>query len=193
MTIKKSTLYLLCLLTLIGFPALAYVVLFFFGDNYFFKDVFLSHTSIPIQLLIGALYGCTIGGLGIAIIQHKMAKPVRSMLNKVLGNVKITWLDVVYFSFCAGFGEEIFFRGALQHFAGIWPTAILFIFIHGYLSFNKGTQIFYGIFMVVIVAGMGYLDNYFGIWAAIMAHFVYDVFMFAYLTKYQKPITDTTS
>jgi len=46
--------------------------------------------------------------------------------------------------------------------------------------------------MVIIVARMGYLDDYFGIWAEIIAHFVYDVFMFVYLTMYQKQLPNAT-
>jgi len=142
------------------------------------------------QLLTGLLYGCIVGCLGIWIIKNKIGQPVRALLKEILGKVKINWLDVVFFSFCAGLGEEIFFRGTLQHFAGVWPTAVFFIFIHGYLSLTKWQKAIYGTFMVIIVAGMGYLDDYFGIWAAIMAHFIYDVFMFAYLNKYQKQLQD---
>lgn len=188
MEIKKSTLYLLCILTLIGFPLLAYIILLFFDDAYFFEDIFSSKTSYLKQIIIGLFYGCTIGAFGIWIIKNKIGQPVRSMLKQVLGETKVTWLDVICFSLCAGIGEEIFFRGALQHFIGIWPTAIFFIAIHGYLSLSNWQKAIYGTFMVVIVAGMGYLNNYFGIWAAIIAHFVYDVFMFAYLALYQKQL-----
>lgn len=192
MEIKKSTLYQLCLLTLVGFPLLAYLFLLFFDDAYFFEDIFKSNTSLFTQIIIGFFYGCTIGCLGIWIIKNKIGKPVRSILRQVLGNIKITWPDVFYFSLCAGVGEEIFFRGALQHFAGIWPTAIFFIFIHGYLSLTNWQKAIYGTFMVIIVAGMGYLDDFFGIWAAVTAHFIYDVFMFAYLTIYQNQIPNAT-
>jgi len=186
--IKKSTLYLLCILTLVGFPLMAYVLLLFFDDTYFFKNIFISNSTLAKQLLIGFLYGCVIGLAGIGVIKNGLAKSVKSMLNKVFGNITITWVDIVFFSFCAGLGEELFFRGTIQHFIGIWPTAILFIFIHNYLSISSWRKVAFGTFMIIIVAGMGYLNNYFGIWAAIMAHFVYDVFMFAHLTKFTKPI-----
>lgn len=188
MKVSKTTLYLLCILTLIGFPFLAYIILLFFGDNYFFEDIFLHNAPLSKQLFRGFLYGCTSGLLGLWLVQNEYLKPVSSMFSELLGDININWADIIFFSLCAGIGEEIFFRGALQYFAGIWPTAVFFIFIHGYLSLTKWRITVYGVFMVVIVAGMGYINDYFGIWAAVTAHFVYDVFMFAYLIKFQKSL-----
>ncbi|MBK7566807.1 MAG: CPBP family intramembrane metalloprotease [Bacteroidetes bacterium] len=35
---------------------------------------------------------------------------------------------MLFLSFCAGVGEELLFRGAIQPWLGIWLTALLFIF-----------------------------------------------------------------
>lgn len=87
---------------------------------------------------------------------------------------------------CAGVGEEILFRGAIQPHLGIWPTAILFIVLHGYLSFSNLALMLYGVLMVVVSAGLGYLFDNFGIHAAIVAHFLFDFFMFLYLIHFSK-------
>ena len=81
-------------------------------------------------------------------------------------------------SFAAGVGEEILFRGAIQPFIGVWPTAIGFVAIHGYLNPMNLKMSIYGILMVVVSAGIGYLFKYEGLYAAITAHFLIDLVLF---------------
>jgi membrane protease YdiL (CAAX protease family) len=80
-------------------------------------------------------------------------------------------------------GEEILFRGGIQPYLGIWVTSFVFILLHGYINpFNIALTL-YGIFMVFISAGLGYLFEMYGIIASIVAHFLFDLVMFVFMRK----------
>ncbi len=183
MQVSRKTLYLLSLLTLVGFPLLAWLVLWF-SNNISFIDIFIHGTTLTEQLWRGLIYGMIAAANAVWLVRLDFLKPVTGVFKELLGHINLNWIDVLFFSFCAGVGEEIFFRGALQYHFGVWLTAFIFILIHGYLSITDWRITLYGILMVIIVAGMGYLMNNYGIWAAAMAHFVFDVVMFGYLIKY---------
>jgi len=185
MEVSRKTLYLLSAFTLTGFPLLAWLVLVFSNDVSFI-DIFKHGTTLSEQLLRGLIYGLIAAANAVWLVRLEFLKPVTGVFKDLLGHIKLNWVDVLFFSFCAGVGEEIFFRGALQYHWGVWFTAFIFILIHGYLSITDWRITLYGILMVIIVAGMGYLMNNYGIWAAAMAHFVFDVVMFGYLIKYSE-------
>jgi membrane protease YdiL (CAAX protease family) len=99
----------------------------------------------------------------------------------LIQQIQPTFLHIVFYSFCASVGEEILFRGGIQPFIGIWPASLLFVFLHGYINPSNMNLTVYGVFLIIICAGFGYLFKFFGIGSCIMAHFVYDVFMFSLL------------
>jgi len=173
----------LSLLTLLGFPLLGFLVQLFFSGTPLL-EVMASGRSLPEQILRGLIFGGIAAANALWLVRLDILKPVSGMFRDLLGHLDFKWIDIIFFSFCAGVGEELFFRGVLQQYWGIWITAIVFIFIHGYLSVTDWRITVYGLLMVVIVAGMGYLTNYYGIWAAATAHFVFDVAMFAWLLWY---------
>lgn len=102
-------------------------------------------------------------------------------MQRIMEEVDPRWHHVVFYSFCAGVGEEILFRGVIQHYILLWPTAIIFVLIHGYLNLKDKTMFIYGVFLIFVSASFGYLHKFLGIYAAISAHFIYDVIMFGYL------------
>lgn len=177
MKISRKMLYLMSLGTLFLFPLLAFIILYFFSEVTFL-ELLTTGNSISEQLLRGLVFGITGAALAIWITHLDILKPVTSYFISMFKNLKLNLIDILFFSFCAGVGEELFFRGAMQPFCGIWPTAIFFIAIHGYLSFTNFSINLYGIMMVVVVAGFGYLAIIYGIWSAIAAHFIFDVIMF---------------
>lgn len=87
---------------------------------------------------------------------------------------------VILTSAVAGFAEEVFYRGILQRWIGVWGQALLFGLAHipgGMLSF-------------VVAASAGLLFGYLvkngrSLWLPITAHFVYDLFLLgsAYLAQ----------
>src|SRR6056297_3288532 len=178
----KGRLTGLAWLTLLGFPLLGWGILYFFRDEPL-QIIFRSSSSIPIQLLIGTLSGLTLGFGARWIITRPFLNKVGIKYARIIQNFGISTAGIWFVSFCAGFGEELLFRGAIQPLAGIWITAIVFVAIHGYLDPRDWKISAYGLFMTLAIAALGYLTEYFGIWTAAIAHMMIDVVLFYYLTR----------
>lgn len=117
------------------------------------------------------------------MINGKRFKSLRTFFENLLHEINPTFLNILFYSFCASVGEEVLFRGGVQPVIGIWPAAFIFVALHGYISPYNLNLTIYGILLVVICSGFGYLFNFFGLVSSISAHFVYDVSMFT-LLKY---------
>lgn len=91
----------------------------------------------------------------------------------------------IYLSVCAGVGEEIFFRGALQPlpYAGIWITAIFFVAIHTYFSLKNWKKNVFALLLSAFIALLGWGARDFSLWHAIAGHFSYDLVLLMYLRK----------
>lgn len=166
-------------ITMYGYPLLGWSILTL--KNPRLDPLVLIYRYAPLleQLLFGYLFG-----LGAYLVIHaimfsgllsSLTKPVQSMAKQ------LNWVQIVFLSLAAGFGEELLFRGVIQLYWGIWPTAILFVAIHGYLNITDIRVFAYGVFMVVVSAGFGYLYVKYGIGASIMAHFLIDLLIFGVL------------
>jgi hypothetical protein len=176
----KYRLYGLALITLVGFPVLGWIILSFFRDS---PLEIMTRTSLSpmVQVTSGMAAGSLIGWVGRWIISRPALKPVGYKYARIVQTFGISSIGVWLVSFCAGFGEELLFRGALQPLMGIWPTAFVFVAIHGYLDPRNLKITIYGVFMTVAIAGLGYMTEYIGIWSASVAHMMIDVILFYYL------------
>jgi len=172
---SRQEMLLLGWATLLGFPLLAWIL------NYFIKwfdpaDLFVSRIGhYGLEVVIGAGYGLFAGLIAPYI--------------DIIRSLQLRSSDILFISLCAGIGEEIFFRGFLQEGLGIWWTSIVFIAIHGYLRPNSWQISIYGISMVVLIAGVGYLRDYFGLVSAITAHTVIDIVLFMQSLQTPPPST----
>ncbi len=127
------------------------------------------------------MFGIVAALAALVLVKSYWFKASRIYFTGLIASLNPTFVHVIFYSFCAGVGEEILFRGAIQPHIGIWWTSVLFIFLHGYLNpFNLPITL-YGIFMVLISSGLGYLFELYGIYAAMIAHFIFDVVMFSFL------------
>jgi membrane protease YdiL (CAAX protease family) len=93
------------------------------------------------------------------------------------------WNEILFVSFCAGFGEELLFRGSLQYLLGIWTTAIIFVALHGYINPRDWRISVYGLFMTLAIASLGYATEHIGIWSAVVAHTIIDIILFRFLVN----------
>lgn len=139
----------------------------------------ISFKAISIGLGIGILASV----LGLLLIKILPEGNLSNVMDGIMRKLNPKWPHILFYSFCAGVGEEILFRGAIQSYIQLWPTAIIFVLIHGYLSLKDKTMFVYGVFLIFISGSFGYLFKFLGIYAAISAHFIYDVIMFAYMKK----------
>lgn len=83
-------------------------------------------------------------------------------------SINTIWL-VLAVSFTAAVGEEIAFRGALQPIFGFWWTAILFTLTHIQYTLTPATLIIFG-----VALALGWLRRRYNLYAAIIAHFLYN-------------------
>ncbi|NEV92779.1 CPBP family intramembrane metalloprotease [Psychroflexus sp. YR1-1] len=181
MKLTKSAMFALSVFTLFGFSAIAYFILSFSEEVKYFEMFVQGNLleSIPAGLGFGA-FGAFIG---ILLLKLPALKETSTFYANFFKGLELDWADILFYSFCAGVGEEILFRGALQPLLGLWLTAIIFVILHGYITSRDWRKSIYGIFLIFISAGFGYLVVYFDIYAAMAAHFIFDVIMFLKIRK----------
>ncbi|MEZ4937474.1 MAG: CPBP family intramembrane glutamic endopeptidase [Crocinitomicaceae bacterium] len=186
--LKKNNLYILGLITLLGFPLIGFGINMIFEGRAKIELLNLSSDSW-ISIIAGILFG-----ISFAMVAERMSEiPFISRstydLTQFFQGLNLNLFDIFFLAFSTGFGEEILFRGAIQGQLGIWLTSILFIAIHGYLNPKNIGMFLFGVFLVLFSAFMGYLFEQHGIWSSIMAHFSYDFILLYSLRKSTKKFT----
>jgi len=172
------SLWFMAIATLVLFPMLAWLILFLAGADFFamfhfeWPDLF----SLPTFFSIGILFGLLV----IYISELPYFERSLSSYRNLLSNLNITRFHAFFLSFCAGFGEEVFFRGALQPYLGIWITAIFFVAIHGYFSRKSMPVNIFAIGLTLFIVVLGYAAKQYTIWHAIAGHFSYDLVLLLY-------------
>ena len=130
---KKKSLLLLGLVTLLVFPIPAFIGLYFIeGITPIQVMQFNRMDAYPIALgiIVGMLYAVVALGFMMAPVFEKLPTRIETVIAKMRLN---TW-HCLFLSLCAGVGEEILFRSGIQYFIGPIITSILFVAIHGYLN-----------------------------------------------------------
>ena len=178
---RRSTLILLGWFTLLGFSGLG-LGLAWWVDGRDWQDIFYSRFPPVTQILFGALTGWILGYLAWLYVSMKHMDPVHDKYSDIFTNLKLKTRDVWFISLCAGVGEEILFRGAIQPWLGIWLTSLVFIAIHGYLNPMSWRISSYGILMTGMIALLGWQCEYFGLLTSISAHMMIDVVLLSKLT-----------
>ena len=166
-------------------PAIAYVI-DLFSDKIDLRERIFSGDHIAIQLGVGLAVGLAAGFIAYQIGSMPFMQKATSKYNDLISNMNLNRSEMIFISMCAGVGEEILFRGAIQPFWGIIFTSIFFIAIHGYLNPKDWRISVYGIFMTGVICLLGYLTESMGLWTAIMAHAIIDLFLLSQLEKSRK-------
>lgn len=179
--LSKKQLTFVSVFTLFGFSGIGYFILSF-SETYTYSAIFEAQNPY-VDVLYGFLGGGFLAGLGLGVLQIPALKKVDEFYQQIFAKIHLTWPDILFYSFCAGVGEEILFRGAIQPFLGIWVTALLFVLLHGYISVKDLPKSIYGIFLVFVAVGFGYAYELISMYTAMAAHFIYDVIMFSYLKR----------
>lgn len=178
----RKNLFYLSLLTLFGFSIIGLLIIYYI-QGIEIVDFFSKGESISKQLMIGLSTGLVTALLAILIIRLPSFQKSRLFFKNLFSRINPGFHHILFYSFCAGVGEEIFFRGAVQPFLGIWITSIIFVLLHGYISFKNLPLTLYGIFLILVSSSFGYLFDIYGIFACIAAHFLFDVILFLYIRK----------
>ena len=175
--LRKRSLYLLGLITLIVFPIPTFVVLYYFYNIQPLEILqFESFQIIPVGfgLQLGFIYGI----LAHLLMKSRIFDDLPVNIEQVVKRMRLSFLDALLLSLCAGIGEELLFRSGVQFFLDPVTTSIIFIAIHGYLNPLNWRMSIYGLIILPFVLLISYGFEYFGLWFAIAAHFMYDFVLF---------------
>ncbi|MFT4662323.1 MAG: membrane protease YdiL (CAAX protease family), partial [Patiriisocius sp.] len=142
-----------------------------------------SRESIWIQILLGIVVGGIAGFMAWFISESKWVSPRSGRYLNLIGEMNLRHVDIIFISLCAGIGEELLFRGAIQPFLGIWITAVVFVLIHGYINPKDWRISIYGVSMTVIIAVLGFMCDRIGIWSAAIAHAMIDYVLLQLMVK----------
>ena len=177
----KKRLFYLSWLTLAGMSAIG-IVLINYLQHRDVSDVLTGGKNYYLQGITGLFFGSLTALLAVAMLNSKRFKHVRNFYEDMMKDMSPSVVNIFFYSLCASVGEEILFRAGVQPLIGIWPTAILFVFfMHGYIPPTNVRMNIFGLMLVVISAGFGYLFKFFGLASAIVAHLIYDISMFCVL------------
>ncbi len=128
-----------------------------------------------LQLILGGGVGMLMGIGAWALVSVPLLEGAMRPYAGRIGPYMGRWQDRLFISGCAGLGEELFFRGALQYWLGIPATAILFVAIHGYLDPRRWRMFIYGSVLTVFMWGVGWWGQRDGLCGPIAAHFMLDL------------------
>jgi len=182
MQTSRRLFFVLGFLTLFGFSAIGLALVYFFQERSI-TDSFATNIGWHWEVLYGAGYGLAAGFLAWRLVMTPMLQRVKSFFGEIIQSLKLSVIEIVFISICAGVGEEVLFRAGIQPFIGVWFTAIIFVALHGYLNPMNWRMSVYGAFMTVAIAGLGYMTLNIGLVSAITAHMVIDIYLLIALNK----------
>lgn len=175
---NKFKLHLLGWITLLVFPAPAIWALWYFEDTSLLEILSLDELT-TIYPYFGIEFGFVAGMFAWLLMQSNwMPEEDNRQQMRMFKSMKLNIGDILFMSFCAGFGEEILFRAGIQHWCGPWITALLFIALHGYLIPWSFRRSIYGILVFPFILALSFAYESLGLWFCIGAHFSYDLLLF---------------
>lgn len=162
--------------TIIGMPLIAFII-DKFSDSFDLRARLLTGEPIYTQVGIGIAGGLVIAALAHFIVSLKFMTQINNRYVDMIGSLKLSKAEMIFISICAGVGEEILFRGAIQPLLGIILTSVVFVAMHGYLSIRDWRITIYGVYMTGAIALLGFATETLGIWTAVTAHVVIDIYL----------------
>lgn len=167
--------------TLIFFGAGGVFLIEYWQDQSF-ANVLRAGWSFPLQLLTGTGAGLLSGGIALYVITRPFFRKERNYYYELISSrLHLSYGVILFISLCAGIGEELFFRAGLQPLLGLWLTSFIFVGLHGYLRVSNWRIAVYGLVMLLIIGGFGYLYRHVGLFAVMIAHSLYDVILFIHM------------
>ena len=169
-------------ITLLLFPLPGFYLQYFFNELSFVDFISLSDFK-PVPIVYGLQFGVVYAFIAYLFMKAPFFDKVPVKVNKLVQNMKLSVVDGLFLSLCAGVGEELLFRQGIQSFTGVLITSILFVALHGYLNpFNLRFSV-YGLIVLPFILLISYGLDAFGIWFCIAAHFAYDAVLFTFMIR----------
>lgn len=173
----KLQFHLLGWITLLIFPGIGLWLLWYFNDISVIEVLELDDIFTP-KLLLGLEFGLFYGLIILGVSQLDIFKEMSSHQERLFKSLNLNWVDIIFMSFCAAFGEEILFRAGIQTWLGPWLTSFLFIAVHGYFNPTSLRKSMLGVILFPFILIISYSYETLGLWFCIAAHFSYDLLMF---------------
>ncbi|MCB0795126.1 MAG: CPBP family intramembrane metalloprotease [Flavobacteriales bacterium] len=129
------------------------------------------------QLLFGSFLGIAFAAAGWYLLKRPRMSSVRLRYSDLLRPFIRHRADRIMIALCAGIGEELLFRGALQYWLGVPITALLFVAIHGYLDPRDKRLLLYGTYLTLFMVIVGYWAGWKGLLAPMAAHAWFDLWL----------------
>jgi membrane protease YdiL (CAAX protease family) len=163
-------------------------LIIYIGQDRTLLEVFTDGASIWIQITTGTAFGILFGVMGIQLMKDPTLKKALSEYEiiKTLNELKLGKAQQISVSAVAGITEEFLFRAAIQPIIGIWLTSLIFVGVHGYIKITTVPKFLFTLFTFLLSMMLGYLYMAFGLYSAMLAHFVYDVIVLWKHTKEAK-------
>lgn len=180
--IQKVLILRLALATIVAMPLIA-IIIDRMSDTVDLSVSIIGYKPLWQQATVGIIAGLIIAFLAQKLISSPLLRKVNMQYARMLGNFKLSLSEIVFVSLCAGVGEELLFRGAIQPLLGVVLTSMVFVAIHGYINPYNWRLSVYGLFMTLAIIGLGIINNYFGLIAPIIAHTIIDIYLLNYLQK----------
>lgn len=138
----------------------------------------------PLRVAIGAFIGAALASINALVVARgRVFSRVRRLAYHAVEGIEPRWHTSLVVALTAAFGEEIFFRGALDPVAGRWLTAVAFVAVHGALRIRTRGGAALAAFLYAASVGLSTLNGWKGLEAAIAAHAGYDLAMLAWLVR----------
>ncbi len=83
--------------------------------------------------------------------------------------------DIIFLSLSSGWGEELFFRGALQPLLSLIPTSLVFAFLHSGYKLHHAIPRQYFLIATTLGLVLGILTQYIGLVSAMVFHTVWNM------------------
>jgi membrane protease YdiL (CAAX protease family) len=122
----------------------------------------------------------------IAVLKINFFGSFRTLVLELPSRLDFGGWNPLWFGLCAGVGEELLFRGALQPLLGLWWTGLLFALAHygtgGFKSMNL-MKWGYAAFLFLTSLMLGLVQIQIGLISAVFLHSVADAFIFFVLRE----------
>lgn len=133
---------------------------------------------------IGIEYGIVFGILMLILTNTETARRSFSVQHQLIRSMRLNLFDILFLSFCAGFGEELLFRVAIQQWLHPILATLGFVAIHGYINPKDWETTKYGLLVSLFILVLGYaVSAEQGVWFCIAAHASYDFVLFWFWGK----------
>lgn len=176
----RKGLLLLSAAVAVGLTAIAWLAAWWYRDG--FPGLFPQRQPLLQQILIGSFIASFVGTLMLFIqFKFEIFRGMRNLVKRIIRNVHLTPPEMFLIALCAGWGEEIFFRGVLHPELGNLLTSLLFTLAHGIGLSGKPKEVGFAAIIFLLSLGLGVIYEQFGLIASMTAHAWYDfVLIFGY-------------